>query len=286
MNLFSGLEKFGLKSVASMQVFEEEQKDKKGEGDNGKKEIVHTEEEFLFDKTIVCCVCDKEFKTKRVKNGRVRMLKSDPDLRPRFQFIDTLKYGITSCPFCGYAAINRNFEHLAPAQRRLIKEQICSQFQPTVQYDGATISYEMAIDRYKLSLLNAIVKKGRASEKSYICLNLAWLLREKASTMPEGTPGEKAARAECQKEGETFYGQAYEGFLKAISQEMFPLCGMEESTVDYLLAYMSFHFKKFDISAKFLSSVITSPSASRRAKDMALELRNEIRAILTKQKKP
>ena len=252
--------------------------------DTAKKETVHTEEEFLFDKKMACSVCDKEFKTKRVKNGRVRMLKSDPDLRPRFQFIDTLKYGITSCPFCGYTAINRNFEHLAPVQRKLVKEQISSQFKPTILYDEATISYDTAIDRYKLSLVNAIVKKGKASEKSYICLNLAWLLREKAATMPESVPGEKAAKAECLKEGETFYEQAYEGFMKAISQEMFPMCGMEESTVDYLLAYMAFHFKKYDISAKFLTSVVTSPSASRRAKDMALDLRNEIRAILAKQK--
>ena len=44
MNLFSGLEKFGLKSVSSMQVFEEEQKDKKEE-EKAKQEIVHTEEE-------------------------------------------------------------------------------------------------------------------------------------------------------------------------------------------------------------------------------------------------
>lgn len=284
MNLFSGLEKFGLKSVASMQVFEEEQQEKK-EDDAAKKEVIHTEEEFLFDKKIVCSVCDREFKTRRVKNGRVRMMKSDPDLRPRFQFIDTLKYGVTSCPFCGYTAINRNFEHLASIQRKLVKEQISSQFKPTMLYDEATISYDTAIDRYKLSLVNAIVKKGKASEKSYICLNLAWLLREKASAMPEGAPGEKAAKAECLKEGETFYEQAYEGFLKAISQEMFPMCGMEESTVDYLLAYMAFHFKKYDISAKFLTSVVTSPSASRRAKDMALDLRNEIRAILVKQKK-
>lgn len=284
MNLFSGLEKFGLKSVSSMQVFEEEQKEKKEE-EKAKQEIVHTEEEFLFDKKMVCGVCDSEFKTKRVKNGRVRMLKSDPDLRPRFQFIDTLKYGVTSCPVCGYTALNRNFEHLAPVQEKLIREQISSQFRPTMQYDSATIPYDMAIDRYKLSLLNAIVKKGKASEKSYICLNLAWLLREKASTMPEGTPGEKAAKAECLKEGETFYEQAYEGFMKAISQEMYPMCGMEQSTVDYLLAYMAFHFKKYDVSAKFLTSVATSPSASRRAKDMALDLRNEIRVILAKQKK-
>ena len=40
------------------------------------------------------------------------------------------------------------------------------------------------------------------------------------------------------------YQQAYEGFMKAMSTEMFPMCGMDQCTVDYLLAAMAYHFKK------------------------------------------
>ena len=70
--------------------------------------------------------------------------------------------------------------------------------------------------------------------------------------------------------------------MKAISEEMFPMCGMEQSTVDYLLAYMAYHFKKYEIASKFLASVLTAPSASRRMKDMALELKEDIIAALRK----
>lgn len=100
--------------------------------------------------------------------------------------------------------------------------------------------------------------------------------------MSENTPEEKAAKAECQKEEEEFYQQAFDGFLKAISEEMFPMCGMEQSTVDYILAYMAYHFKKYEIASKFLASVLTAPSASRRMKDMALELKEDIIAELRK----
>ena len=222
------------------------------------------------------------FKTKVIKSGRVKRLEPDRDLRPRFQYIDTLKYDITSCPACGYTAMNRFYEHLTPTQIKLIKEQISNNFQPDNKAENAVYDYDEVIDRYKLSLVNTVVKKGKDSEKAYTCLKIAWLLRGKAETMANDTPEQKAAKAEVQKEEEEFYQQAFEGFMKAISEEMFPMCGMEQSTVDYILAYMAYHFKKYEIASKFLASVLTAPSASRRMKDMALELKEDIIAELRK----
>ncbi len=282
MNLFSGLEKFGLKSAESMQIFEEDKKDgKKGEEGHAE-EKVPAESDFLLEKTVRCTVCDHVFKTKVIKSGRVKRLEPDRDLRPRFQYIDTLKYDITSCPACGYTAMNRFFDHLTPTQMKLIREQISSNFKPSDKVDHAVYDYDEVVDRYKLSLMNTVVKKGKVSEKAYTCLKIAWLLRGKAEAMPDNTPEEKAAKAEVQKEEEGFYQQAFDGFLKAISDEMFPMCGMEQSTVDYILAYMAYHFRKFEIASKFLASVLSSPSASRRMKDMALDLKGDIIAELRK----
>lgn len=282
MNLFSGMEKFGLKSAESMKLFEDEQKDDKKESGTHTEEKIPAESEFLLDKTVQCKVCDHKFKTKVIKSGRVKRLEPDRDLRPRFQYIDTLKYDVTSCPACGYTAMNRYYEHLTPTQVKLIKEQIANNFHADSKEENAVYDYDEAIDRYKLSLVNTVVKKGKDSEKAYTCLKIAWLLRGKAETMSQDTQEEKAAKAACQKEEEEFYQQAFEGFMKAISEEMFPMCGMEQSTVDYLLAYMAYHFKKYEIASKFLASVLTAPSASRRMKDMALELKEDIIAQLRK----
>lgn len=282
MNLFSGLEKFGLKSTESMQLFEDEQKEDKKSADAHTEEKIPAESDFLLEKTVHCKVCDHVFKTKVIKSGRVKRLEPDRDLRPRFQYIDTLKYDITSCPACGYTAMNRFYEHLTPTQVKLIKEQISSNFQPSSKPENAVYDYDEVIDRYKLSLVNTVVKKGKDSEKAYTCLKIAWLLRGKAETMSDDTPEAKAAKAEVLKEEEEFYQQAFEGFMKAISEEMFPMCGMEQSTVDYILAYMAYHFKKYEIASKFLASVLTAPSASRRMKDMALELKEDIIAELRK----
>jgi len=283
MNIFSGLEKFGLKSSENMNLFDDDRKEE-GKKEEGRKseEKIPSEEEFLLEKSVRCKVCDQVFKTSVVKNGRVKRLEPDKDLRPRFQYIDTLKYDITSCPHCGYTAMNRYFDQLMPSQEKLIREQIASHFQGKNELQKTVFTYDEAVDRYKLSLMNTVVKKGKDSEKAYTCLKIAWLLRGKAETMPSGTPEEQAAKEECQKEEEVFYQQAYEGFLKAVSKEMFPMCGMEQSTVDYLLAYMAYHFKKYEVASKLLASVMASPSASRRMKDMGLELKNEIIAELRK----
>lgn len=283
MNLFSGLEKFGLNPTESMNLFEEETKEsaKKAEGEKVEEKLP-SEEEFILEKSVRCKVCDTVFKTKMIKNGRVKRLEPDKDLRPRFQYIDTLKYDITSCPSCGYTAMNRYFDQLSSAQAKLIRENISAQFHKSEEPDTPVYSYDEAIDRYKLALVNTMVKKGKDSEKAYTCLKIAWLLRGKGETMPESTPEEKQLKAECKKEEDAFYQQAFEGFMKATAKEMYPMCGMEQSTVDYLISYMAYYFGKYEIASKFLASVLTSAAASRRMKDMALELKELIIAQLRK----
>ena len=277
MNLFSGLEKFGFKSDAAVDLFTDEKDEKKNAKDGEtKKADEPTEEEFLLEKTIRCTVCDKVIKTKMVKSGRVKRLEPDMDLRPRHMYIDTLKYDTSSCPYCGYTAMNRYFEHLSSSQIKLIKEQVCSNYRPERPVDLAVYDYDTAIDMHKLSLLNAIVKKAKTSEKAYNCLIISWLLRGKAETLEKSQPQDKEMLAECRKEEEAFYQQAYDGMMKAVATEMFPICGMDACTIDYLLATMAFHFKQYDVASKSLSNVITSVNAGNKIKDKARELKDKM----------
>ena len=277
MNLFSGLEKFGFKSDAAVDLFTDEKDEKKNAKDGeAKKADEPTEEEFLLEKTSRCTVCDKVIKTKMVKSGRVKRLEPDVDLRPRHMYIDTLKYDTSSCPYCGYTAMNRYFEHLSSSQIKLIKEQVCSNYRPERPVDLAVYDYDTAIDMHKLSLLNAIVKKAKTSEKAYNCLIISWLLRGKAETLEKSQPQDKEKLAECRKEEEAFYQQAYDGMMKAVATEMFPICGMDACTIDYLLATMAFHFKQYDVASKSLSNVITSVNAGNKIKDKARELKDKM----------
>lgn len=281
MNLFEGLEKFGLKAAGVTSLFEDEKKKAvKEDVSKSSVEEIPTEESFLLEKTVRCTVCDKVFKAKMVKSGRAKRMEPDEDLRPKYEHIDILKYDVLSCPHCGYTAMNRYFEHLASVQIRLIKEQICANFKPTGEDEPATYDYDTAIGRYKLALYTTMVKKGKTSEKAYCCLKLAWLYRGKAESLNPNDPATEAAKKECKQQEEMFYQQAYEGFSKAVSSESFPICGMDQNTLDYLLAYMSAHYKQYSMASKCLANILQSSTAQSKTKDRARDLKEKIVAEL------
>ena len=277
MNLLEGLEKFGLDKMDTEHIFEEEKKEvAPAKPQATVKEEVHFEKEFLLEKSIRCPVCDTVFKTKMVKTGRVKRLEPDFDLRPRFQYIDTNKYDVSSCPKCGYTAMNRYFAHLSSAQIKMIDEGVRRKFKQTNLVEPEEYSYEEAIERYKLALYNTLVKKGKASEKAFECLKISWLYRGRKEELMASADKDANMIAESQKEETLYYEQAYDGFLKAIASESFPMCGMEESTINLLVASMAFQLKKYDIASRFVSLVLTSHAAGRSAKERAMDLKENI----------
>ena len=180
-NLFSGLEAFGLGKMANMEVYATDEKNNKksSQQEESEKNVV-VEADYLFDKSFTCPVCDKEFKSKTVKTGKVKLVSADSDLRPKYQNVDSLKYDAIVCPHCGYGALNRFFNYVTSVQGKLIREQISSSFKG-ISVDGDSYSYEDAIARHKLALVNTIVKRSKLSERAYTCLKTAWLLRENVS---------------------------------------------------------------------------------------------------------
>lgn len=288
MNLLAGLEKFGFKTEKIQDLFEEEKVEKKPETEK-KEKVIPKESDFLLVKTVRCPVCDKTFKSKVVKSGKAKRMQPDNDLRPRFEHIDTLKYEISSCPFCGYTSMNRYFSHIASSQIKLIREGVCSKFQPDEEaikreVDDSPYDYDTAIEMYKLAVLNTMVKKGKNSEKAYECLKISWLYRGKIEQMKRETPELEDNIKANEKEERAFYEQAFEGFQKAIASEMFPMCGMDQSTVDLLIAAMAFRLGKYEMASKFVSSIIGSHTVSANIKRHAVDMKQDILEALKKNK--
>lgn len=271
-NIFSGLEKFGLGKLTQMDIYEEE--NKKEQNDNSVDENKHeiTEADILFDKTHTCPVCEKEFKSKTVRAGKVKLVSADTDLRPKYQGVDSLKYDVIVCPSCGYAALNRFFSQITYPQAKLIKEQISKNFKG-LKEEGDILSYDDSIAYHKLALVSTIVKKAKISERAYTCLKLAWLLRGKAETLPEDTKDYVNVKNALLKEELEFINNAYEGFLSAFSKEIFPMCGMDEITITYLLADLARRAGKYDEASRWISKVLVSRNASERIKSKAREIK-------------
>ncbi len=273
--IFSGLEKLGLGNIGGGDLFEDPTKKettvKKEEPQ--KKLTLVKEEDFLFDKKYKCPVCDSEFEAKTVRTGKVRMKAVDIDLRPDYNEVDQNKYDVIACPECGYAALGRYFTTLNKYQIEDIRIKICMNYRK-LEYKEPTYSYEHAKNLYQLALANAVVKKAKNSEKAYICLKTAWILRGETQRLDSSEPDYEAKKKENDEQEKELLTNALNGFVMARQSEEFPIAGMDSTTLDYLIAALAMETDQYDVAGRMISEILTSRVANSRIKDKARLLKD------------
>jgi len=280
--ILSGLKSLGLDKLEGLEIYEdEEKKGLKIQQKEVKEPVVLEEKDYIYDKNFTCVVCDKEFSSKIMKTGKAKLLATDFDLRYRYENIDSNKYDVVTCPKCGYSALLRYFPMTTGAQAKLIKANIYGKVKLT-PISGETYSYEDMLERYKLALVCSIVKRAKDSEKAYVCLKSAWLLRGYAEELEMKNELTDELRQEMKTQELEYIQNALDGFINAVQKESFPICGMDVLTVDYLIAALAFQVGKDEIAAKKVAEVLVSNAANERVKNRARELK---RMILEKHKK-
>ncbi len=112
-------------------------------------------------------MCGQGFKARTVRTGKVKLTGSDKDLRPFHDQVEVLKYDVIICPTCGYTALSRFFEFVTTRQAKNIKSAISVYFIARTE-QKEIYTYDEALERYRMVLANAIVKKTKASKKAYL----------------------------------------------------------------------------------------------------------------------
>lgn len=276
MDLFSNLEKMGMTGFEGIDIFENPTNAHKAAAEVKIHAVTKPDEsEMVFEKTVNCVVCGKAFKSLTVKSGKARVIARDMDLRPVFENFEASKYDVISCPYCGFSALTRYFTPLASVQKKLVLEKISSQVKPFDEHKS-TLDYEEAISRYELALINSVVKMSKLSERAYTCLKIGWLLRSQAEEINNDPMADASLVADIQKHEEEFLKKAYEGLSKAVQEEDFPMCGMDEHTVDYILAALAMRFGDENIAKKLVAEILVSKTASAGIKDKARDLKEEL----------
>ncbi|MBQ9140407.1 MAG: DUF2225 domain-containing protein [Lachnospiraceae bacterium] len=275
-DLLSGLKNLGLGKLEGSKLFEEKKPKEKQERVVSSQVTIIEEKDLVYDRAFTCPVCDNKFTAKVMKTGKARLLGMDVDLKPKYEGIDAVKYDVQVCPKCKYAALTSYFPSILSTQAKLIRENISNQVNFVVHNDDI-YTYEEALERYQLALACAIVKLARNSEKAYVCLRYAWTLRGYLECVVEEEEEErvKAQEQECLK-------NALEGFINARQKESLPICGMDQNTLDYLIAALAYKVNRDDVAAKMISGILTSTTATSRIKDKARGLKQ---LILDKYKK-
>ncbi len=268
-NLFSGLEVFGLGDFIEKEIYESKH------SINDEQDDKMLQESYLFDRKVRCPVCNHICHIRTVKTGKAKLITTDTDLRPIYEGIDPVLYDAALCQHCGYAALNRFFTKITPKQRQWVKESISNRYRSKSYPDMYT--YKIAIERYKLVLLNAVVKKVKPSEKAYICLKLSWLYRGYEEELRHDLQLTKEELRSIREERNRFIENAYEGFISAYQFERFPVCGLQEITVMYLIGDLARRLKRDGEAIKWLSRVIVSPQATERIKNRARDIKEIIK---------
>lgn len=281
--LLSGLSGLGLGDLENTKIYDEPEKKESLEIKKEVKSIPETQEkDYIYDRSFDCPVCREKITSKIMKTGKAKLLRTDKDLRPVHEGVDTQKYEVVACVKCGFTALIRYFQPLPSNQVKLIQEKISDNVRMR-KYDGDIYTYEEAMERYKLALACAVVKQGKASERAYICLKSSWLLRgwQEALTGQKDKEDEIARLKEEERE---YRLNALEGFVTAFGQEDFPMCGMEMSTVSYLIAALALEFGRTDLASQQIASILTSKTAGARIKEKARDLKDELLAQVKKEK--
>lgn len=212
---------------------------------------------LLYDKSYTCPLCGKNFTSKAIRVGKNQVTTIDSDLYAHYSLINPLLYDIILCPHCGYSTFSKAFGVLLPKQKDWLNELLASKA-PCTYKEPATI--EDAILKHKMALLASITKKSKISEQAYLALHIAWLYRDLKDTANE----------------ETFLSRSLDGFIESLSKETYPLYGIDEPTIMYMISDIAFRLGKLDICKQYLSIVLTSTNPSNRIKDRALDLKTKI----------
>ncbi|MCR4909537.1 MAG: DUF2225 domain-containing protein [Lachnospiraceae bacterium] len=233
-------------------------------------EIRDHEEDYLLDKKYECTVCANKFTSRSIKSARVRMIGTDDILRQQFEQLDTHKYDVVVCPRCGYATVSKFFGTISDRLKPLIKEKIAPQF--NYEEPAGAYSYNDAIRRYKIALTNIALTKGKDSEKAYLCLKLAWVMEGKEECLNPEAANYADQKERCDMDLKGAIKLARDSFIAARAGEEFPIAGMDENTLDYLISALSVRLEDYNTASKLLSNIITSRGVNPRLKDKARDL--------------
>lgn len=256
-NIFSGLEDLGFDDVNNIDLYKKKE-DKKAE-----QEIEQSEEEklksHLYDRQVTCPVCENVFKARSVKTSSYRVIKQDSDFFINYALINPYFYDVWICNGCGYSAMKNDFSKIRNFQVDSIKQKITSKWSGKNYPDVYDIN--IAIERYKLSLLNYFVMEAKSSKKAMNCLKLAWMYR----------------LLEDQANELVFLNQALEGFNEAYFNEDFPIYGMDKFTCMYLIGELNRRVGNNSEAMSWFSRVITTQGVPQKLKDRARDQKDLIK---------
>jgi uncharacterized protein (DUF2225 family) len=129
----------------------------------------------MYQKDLDCPICQKPFKSSKLKQNAVKLEKRDEDFCGYYAGENPTFYAVYICPNCGYSAFESDFDTVNDLQRTAVINHITPKWQYR-EFSGAR-TLEDAVSVHQLCLLNYSVMQKKPSELAKICLRLSWFYR-------------------------------------------------------------------------------------------------------------
>ena len=224
---------------------------------NNDKDNIRTKN--LFFKKVLCPICNKNFMTLSIKVNAPRVKSRDSDFFIRYSNENPYLYEVWLCPSCGYAALKSDFPKIRQYQSKLVKDKITPKW-VNREYP-VPFNEKVAIERYKLALLNAMVIESKSSTKAMLCLRIAWMYRLLSDEVNE----------------KTYLNQALLSFNDTYVNEKLPVYGLDRFSIMFLIGEINRRIGEEQTSLRWFSEVITSIGAPQKIKEMARDGKDKIR---------
>ena len=200
-----------------------------------------TEISELYDKKIICPICNMEFETKKVRSSKLRLIKRDEDFLAHYEGENPLKYNIFVCPDCGYAASENKFNSITDEEKEIVLREITSKWNKRSYGDKRTL--DEAVEVYKLALYIGEILDYKKLELGSLCLSLGWLYRIK----------------ENQEEETRFLGLAKDLFEEGFYNESLIGTNMDELKLGYLIGEINRRLGNKEKALKWFNTILSNP---------------------------
>jgi uncharacterized protein (DUF2225 family) len=231
---------------------------------------------LLLDKEHKCPVCNYKFKSKVMRSGKAQSDGMDLDLRPRFKNVDPIKYRVTECPVCGYADMESSFGKLRPKEVAALKDK-STKWEPDAPKEEVMRDYPDAYRCYKSALRCCLIRSSKSSIRGYTALNAAWLLRGWRERLEDDGRVVTDADEMSENEERKLIKYALRNLQEAELGEDFPICGMEETVFDYLMAALCYDQDRIDDAGRYVLRALQSRTISAVLRPKAEDLRDLIK---------
>lgn len=199
---------------------------------------------LFYEKEVTCPICLTQFQMIIVKANKCVPIGKDEDFRQVYDEVTPYFYDVWVCPSCHYAAPKNIFPTVTHDETLAIAE-VLSKSKLKLNPLGERET-EAALTCYKLALLCMSYRKVPASAIASACLRTAWIYR---------TLRDEASEQEYLRKAIKFYEEAF-------GTERFPIAGLSEIRLAYILGELYRRIKNYPESIQWFSKTVKNPMAN------------------------